>query len=66
MNGTHQLLVYANDDNLLTKKNIYICTVEEKTGALLVVSNKIGLEVNSEKMGMYSGVVNSMKERITT
>jgi hypothetical protein len=44
-NGTHQLLVYADDLNLLREKvNIINKTVE----ALLDASKEIGLDVNSE------------------
>jgi hypothetical protein len=47
-NGTHQLLVYADDDNV----NILggsMHTVRKDTEALVVASEEIGLEVNAEK-----------------
>jgi hypothetical protein len=45
LNGTHQLLVYA-DDNILGGS---IHAIKKNTEALVVTSNKIGLEVNAEK-----------------
>ena len=46
LNGTHQLVVYADDVNILGGS---IHTVKEKTDALMVASKKTGLEVNSDK-----------------
>jgi hypothetical protein len=46
LNGTHQLLVYADDVNMLDGS---IHTARKNTEALLIASKKTGLEVNAEK-----------------
>jgi hypothetical protein len=46
LNGTHQLLVYADDVNLLRQK---INIIKKNTEALLDVSNAAGPEADSEK-----------------
>jgi len=46
LNGTHQLLVYADDVNILGGS---VLTVKENTEALIVANKKIGLEVNADK-----------------
>jgi len=46
LNGTHQLLVYADDVNILGGS---VDTVKENTEALVVASKEIGLEVNADK-----------------
>jgi len=53
LNGTHQLLVYADDVNILGGS---VHTVKENAEALLVASRVIGLEINADKtkyMVMY-------------
>jgi hypothetical protein len=46
LNGTHQLLVYADDGNILGGS---IYTVKENGEALLVGCKEIGLKVNADK-----------------
>jgi hypothetical protein len=46
LNGTHQVLVYADDVNILGRS---LHTIKRNTEVLLVASKDIGLEVNAEK-----------------
>jgi hypothetical protein len=45
LNGTHQLLVYADDVNILGGS---VHSIKKNTEALAVASKEIGLEVNAE------------------
>jgi hypothetical protein len=48
LNGTHQLMAYANDVNLL-EDSINICTIKESTETLIDASIGTILEMNVEK-----------------
>jgi hypothetical protein len=45
-NGTHQLLVYADDVNILGGS---LHTIKKNAEAIVVASKEFGLEVNAEK-----------------
>jgi hypothetical protein len=46
LNGTHQLLAYADDVNIVVEN---IDTIQRNTKALLDAGNEVVLEVNSDK-----------------
>jgi hypothetical protein len=46
LNGTHQLLVYADEVNLLDNMH----TTKKNTQTLIDASKEVGLEVNTEKI----------------
>jgi hypothetical protein len=46
LNGTHQLLAYANDVNLLSDN---IDTIKKNMDTLIDASKEVGLEINIEK-----------------
>ena len=46
LNGTHQLLVYAVDANILGNS---VLAMKENTKALVMVSKENGLDVNADK-----------------
>jgi len=47
LNGTHHILVYADDVNILGGR---VHTIKENTEALVVARQETGLEVNADKI----------------
>ena len=47
VNGTHQLLAYADDVNILGGS---VHTVKENAEALIAATKEIGLDVNAHKL----------------
>jgi len=54
LNGTHQLLVYADDVNIL---RVSVYTIMKNIEALVVVIKEIGLEVNTIKTKLHGHVL---------
>ena len=46
LNSTHQLLVYADDVNILVRR---VHTIKKNKEASVVISKETGLEVNADK-----------------
>jgi histidinol phosphatase-like PHP family hydrolase len=58
-NGTHQLLDYAEDANILGGS---VHTIQEHAKALAAASKDIGLEVNADKLRTWSYLEIRMQE----
>ena len=65
LNGTHQLLAYADDVNILGGS---VLTVKKNSGALVAATKETGLEVNAHKTkymtvsrNQNAGRIHSMK-----
>jgi hypothetical protein len=61
LNGTHQLLVYADDVHLLSE-NINI--IKKNTEVVLDACKEVGLEVNAENAKYCLCLVTRRKERV--
>jgi len=62
LNGRHQLLVYADDVNILGGS---IHTVKENAEALVVASKETDLEVNADKTKYWSCLEVRMQDEVT-
>ena len=64
LNGTHQLLVYADDVNILGGS---VYTIKENGEAMVVVSMETGQEVNANKCkySTWSCVKIRMQDEVT-
>ena len=49
LNGTHQLLAYADDVNRILGGSVHTRTVKKNAEALVAATKGIGLEVNADK-----------------
>jgi len=63
LNGTHQLLVYADDVNILGRS---IYTIKNITEALVVTRKGISLEVYAEKTKSMFMSQDHVQDKITT
>lgn len=63
INGIYQLMVCADDDNILGES---IRTTKKSIDTVLVAGNETGLEENVENVVILSYLINRMQEKITT
>jgi hypothetical protein len=63
LNGTHQILAYADDVNLLRNN---IDTIKKNTETLIDTSREVGLEVNIEKTSICCCLITKMQVKIVT
>jgi hypothetical protein len=61
INGTHQLLAYVDDVNLLEES---IDTVKRNTEMLNDASKEVGLEINVEKLSIYCYLITRIQVKI--
>jgi hypothetical protein len=57
LNGTHQLLAYADDLNLMGGNTD---TVKKNTETFIDASKEVGLEINVERLRIYCYLVTRM------
>ena len=62
LNGTHQLLAYADDVNILGGS---IHTLKENAEALVAATMEIGLEVNADNLSTWSCLEIGIQDEFT-
>jgi hypothetical protein len=63
LNGTHQLLVYADDDDTILDRNVH--TIKKNTEVLVVVSKEIFLEVSLTELSTRNYLEIRMRNEVT-
>jgi hypothetical protein len=63
LNGTRQLLVYADDVNLLGDNTD---NIKKNTETLIDVSKEVGLEINVEKLSICCSFFTKVQVKIVT
>jgi len=63
LNATHQILVYADNINMLGRS---IHTIKKNTDPVVVPSKGTSLEVNAENTKYIARLETSMQDKITT
>jgi hypothetical protein len=63
LNGSHQLLAYVDDVNVLEDK---IYTISKNTGTLINASEDVGMEINVEKLSICCFLIARMQVKIRT
>jgi hypothetical protein len=61
LNGTHQLLAYAYDVNLLGDN---IDTIKKNIETLIDISNEVGLKCMQRKLSTYCSLMTRMQSKI--
>ena len=63
LNGTHQHLIYADAANILGGT---VYTIKQNTESLVVTSKQVDLQVNAEKISIWSCLKIRIQDKIAT
>jgi len=63
LNATHQILVYADNINMMSRS---IHTIKKNKDTVVLPSKETGLEVNAENTKYIKCLETSMQDKITT